>query len=162
MTVVSMSLGHCQFGNLMGMRPVMTLWPFPTACFLQCFNKGSLNVLCAPTALACLDITVYSVLSHVHMGSQEWEIQEEDSSCLWKWTSHMDNGSLSERCFPGGGVCIVDLEGAIDYGTHIHTCLFKPCRDTRRIWQPATLKTARVRTRNMMASLSQTSKSPEL
>ena len=45
MTVVSMCPSHCQFGNLMGMRHVMTLWPFPTACFLQCFNKGSLNVL---------------------------------------------------------------------------------------------------------------------
>lgn len=62
MTVVSMSLSHCQFGNLMGMRHVMTLWPFPTACFLQCFNKGSLNVLCATTALGRLDL-----ISHHHV-----------------------------------------------------------------------------------------------
>lgn len=44
----SMCLSHCQFGNLMGMRHVMTLWPFPQHASCSVLTRA------AYTALGCL------------------------------------------------------------------------------------------------------------
>ena len=102
MTVVSMCPSHCQFGNLMGMRHVMTLWPFPTACFLQCFNKGSLNVLYCSWVSSPHITSPCTVFYHMYT----WEVVRGvyivgSSRCNKLWDTHT-HISLSHAEIQGG------------------------------------------------------------
>ena len=75
MTVVGMCLSHCQFGNLMGVHHVMALGSSPAACFLKCFNKGSLNVLCCPRVSSPHITSPRTVFYHMYT----WEVKNEKS-----------------------------------------------------------------------------------
>uniref|UniRef100_A0A8C2RFI8 Uncharacterized protein n=1 Tax=Capra hircus TaxID=9925 RepID=A0A8C2RFI8_CAPHI len=67
--------GRLFFGNLMGVHHVMALGSSPAACFLKCFNKGSLNVLCCPRVSSPHITSPRTVFYHMYT----WEVKNEKS-----------------------------------------------------------------------------------
>ena len=84
-----------EFGHLMRVWPVITysLSPLEQRAFPHYFSEGHAQHA-APHSGVHLSrrAAICSVLFCLHMGNTGvWEIQEEESSCLWKW--QMSNSS---------------------------------------------------------------------
>uniref|UniRef100_A0A8C6DZB6 Uncharacterized protein n=1 Tax=Moschus moschiferus TaxID=68415 RepID=A0A8C6DZB6_MOSMO len=96
--------GRLFFGNLMGMCHVMILWPFPAACFLKCFNKGSLNVLCCARVSSPHITSPCTVFYHMYTSEVKTEKSKRKipavyghEQVIWIMVLSLKDASLGEE-----------------------------------------------------------------